>query len=249
MSEKIEMIGKKFGRLTVLEEVGKNKQGKILYKCLCECGGIVVTKGANLASGNTSSCGCYQRDRVSETNREDVTGKQFGKLTAIKYLYSDKEGHAVWLFSCACGGTIEAKLRYVKEGDLKSCGCIENKFESPIARELKKFCIKEHGAIQEFDDCINPSTKMYLPYDIFIPLYSTAVEVNGSQHYVFTPMFHNDYEDFLYQEKRDKIKREWAESHYDTFIVIDLREVLSLEDAINLVEWEVVETECSRLCL
>ena len=33
------MIGRKFGKLEVIEELPeRNKHGKIVYKCICDCG-------------------------------------------------------------------------------------------------------------------------------------------------------------------------------------------------------------------
>lgn len=57
--EKIDMIGRKFGKLTVLEECEeRNKQNQIIYKCLCDCGNIHYVIGFNLRSGSVKSCGC-----------------------------------------------------------------------------------------------------------------------------------------------------------------------------------------------
>lgn len=50
--------GQTFGRLTVVERVGKMKNGAILWKCQCSCGGTTVVPTCNLRSGNTKSCGC-----------------------------------------------------------------------------------------------------------------------------------------------------------------------------------------------
>lgn len=54
------MIGQKFGRLTVIEELqersGKNK----LYKCVCDCGTYKNVTTANLKSGRVKSCGCLR---------------------------------------------------------------------------------------------------------------------------------------------------------------------------------------------
>ena len=53
-----EMVGQKFGRLTVIERVGSNKGGDATWLCACECGNETVVTGANLRSGGTRSCGC-----------------------------------------------------------------------------------------------------------------------------------------------------------------------------------------------
>lgn len=59
MSKKIEMIGKRFGRLTVIEEAQKRKNKFVCWVCKCDCGNITKpVKGARLRNGETKSCGC-----------------------------------------------------------------------------------------------------------------------------------------------------------------------------------------------
>lgn len=61
------MIGKKFGRLTVLSECEKRtNNGKIRYKCNCECGNITDVIGENLRRGITKSCGCLLKEIVAK---------------------------------------------------------------------------------------------------------------------------------------------------------------------------------------
>ena len=52
------LAGVKFGKLTAIEEVGKDKCGHYLWKCKCQCGRTSVTRASNLATGHTTSCGC-----------------------------------------------------------------------------------------------------------------------------------------------------------------------------------------------
>lgn len=59
---KINMIGKKFGKLTVLEECEERKERRIVYKCKCDCGNISYVIGKNLRNGTTKSCGCLRRE-------------------------------------------------------------------------------------------------------------------------------------------------------------------------------------------
>lgn len=56
------IIGIQFGRLIVESYAGNGK-----WICVCSCGGRVTVKTGNLRSGNTKSCGCYQKDRVTES--------------------------------------------------------------------------------------------------------------------------------------------------------------------------------------
>lgn len=63
----IDLTGQRFGRLTVLSELGKAKDGGTIWMCLCDCGNEVQVKSGNLRSGHTLSCGCLMKDRISET--------------------------------------------------------------------------------------------------------------------------------------------------------------------------------------
>ena len=66
MPEKIDLTGQPFGRLLVLYECGRAKDGHALWRCQCECGNEVTVSGNNLRSEHTTSCGCYCRERVVE---------------------------------------------------------------------------------------------------------------------------------------------------------------------------------------
>ena len=54
----IDLAGKTFSRLVVIERVENNKQGSAQWKCKCSCGNTMIALGKSLRSGNTKSCGC-----------------------------------------------------------------------------------------------------------------------------------------------------------------------------------------------
>lgn len=60
------LIGKKFGRLTVVDYIGKNKNMKRIWLCKCECGKEKEVPTSYLTSGDTKSCGCLLSDRSRE---------------------------------------------------------------------------------------------------------------------------------------------------------------------------------------
>lgn len=60
---KINLTKQKFGRLTALEEAGRDKWGNVLWKCMCECGKTTIVYCGSLKNGNTKSCGCLTRGR------------------------------------------------------------------------------------------------------------------------------------------------------------------------------------------
>jgi len=62
----IDLVGRRFGRLVVLERAGSNKDSA-LWRCRCECGAETIVARANLlGTHNTRSCGCLQRERAHE---------------------------------------------------------------------------------------------------------------------------------------------------------------------------------------
>lgn len=56
----IGMVGKKFGRLTVVARAGTSGTKRALWDCMCECGNPFVVEGKSLRQNNTRSCGCLR---------------------------------------------------------------------------------------------------------------------------------------------------------------------------------------------
>lgn len=52
---------------------------------------------------------------------EDVSGREFGFLTAIGFVGKRKNRASIWLFKCECGKLVERVLSDARRG--KSCGC------------------------------------------------------------------------------------------------------------------------------
>lgn len=67
MSKKVEMVGKRFGKLTVLKESPNRKGKTVCWICKCDCGNIThPIKGTNLRNGTTKSCGCFVSVKTKE---------------------------------------------------------------------------------------------------------------------------------------------------------------------------------------
>lgn len=57
---------KQFSRLKVIQFSYINKKGSAVWECLCDCGKITYVSSWNLTSGNTKSCGCYNKEMHSD---------------------------------------------------------------------------------------------------------------------------------------------------------------------------------------
>ena len=78
MSAFIDLTGRRFGRLLVMQATSKrSSQGDIYWKCVCDCGKSVVVNGKSLRSSGQKSCGCLQREWAdSQHNRRTHDGSK-----------------------------------------------------------------------------------------------------------------------------------------------------------------------------
>lgn len=56
-----DLKNKRFGMLIAKRLAGKNKSGRTLWFCHCDCGKESITTTSNLINGHTKSCGCIRK--------------------------------------------------------------------------------------------------------------------------------------------------------------------------------------------
>ncbi len=62
--------GMRFGRLTILQlSDKKGLRNRQIFTCRCDCGKIRDIPRGSITSGDTTSCGCYGRERKKEQNK------------------------------------------------------------------------------------------------------------------------------------------------------------------------------------
>jgi len=109
-------IGKRYGKLTVIEDTGKRYHQTKLYKCLCDCGNYKEVNTNQLHSGHVTSCGCAKH------KIKDLTGLKFGRLTVISF--KERINHkTLWNCKCDCGNTYVASTSGLTMKSTTSCGC------------------------------------------------------------------------------------------------------------------------------
>lgn len=109
---RINLIGQRFGRLTVIEPSTKRtSSGEMYWRTVCDCGNIKEAESKRLRSGVTKSCGCWMR-QASLVNFEIRHQKRRDQVDCIK-------GHPLnALRVCPiCRG--DAKRRYKMKNALK----------------------------------------------------------------------------------------------------------------------------------
>ena len=121
---KLDLIGQVFGRLTVVEKIKRTKKGeRIKWFCRCSCGNETCVVGTDLVSGHTQSCGCYNKERTSETSINNLVGARFGRLLVLREYGRDSRQKLIWLCRCDCGNEKPIYSSNLIEGLVLSCGC------------------------------------------------------------------------------------------------------------------------------
>lgn len=66
MSKFIDLTGKRFGKLIIIQRADNNKWRNTRWLCLCDCGKKKIVNGSSLISGTTKSCGCLRKARARD---------------------------------------------------------------------------------------------------------------------------------------------------------------------------------------
>lgn len=237
-----DLTGKIFGQLLVIGLDDKKNNGRMwLVRCNCGRTPDYLASTSSLKSGRRNSCMKCGREKAGKTQREDLTGKQFGLLTVISF-HEIKESKIYWWCQCRCDSKpISVYGGSLREGNSASCGCQK---ESYVASELKKYFRKNYMADIEHKMFRNYRTNYWLRCDIYLPMgekpeiNGVYIEVHGIQHYKFTPLWHKEYSKLNEQKKRDSLKKKFAKKN-GIYIECDLRKKKTVEEWIEYILGEV----------
>ena len=214
-------IGQQFGRLTILERDNSKPKGHgepSYWICQCECGNKKSVRGSHLTGGKIVSCGCYQKERTSQANRKDLTGKQFGFLIAIKPLYANENRHILWECKCLnCGGVSIHDSDTLTQGKAISCGCIRSKGENKIKDILTILNIPFKQEVTFKDLRSNINGILRFDFAIYDKENLVAlIEYQGIQHYKDNSF----YEPLKYTKERDNLKKVYCDNNNIKLITI-----------------------------
>lgn len=142
------LIGQKFGKLTVLKQSQERRERHVIWICQCDCGNLTEVCSKELLNGDTQSCGCLARNNsshgelkiiqllteanISFTTQKKILTGQFYKFVDFCVNYNNQEyfieydGKQHYLENCHFGSeneTLETVQRRDKE---KNQYCIDN---------------------------------------------------------------------------------------------------------------------------
>lgn len=143
-------------------------------------------------------------------SKQDLTGKRFGRLTAIKPVGIASNGSIMWKCRCDCGNHVSVRTAYLNCGKTKSCG----KCRPPVIEKIKKF--KDTVTFEDIDK-IEPfrSTTGYADiYSIKQPdnvIFRVYIHVLGER--VYLGQRKTLFEAIKLQEEALKLLIEWSEEN------------------------------------
>lgn len=120
-------------------------------------------------------------------------------------------------FKCERGHVWETTPRLVQYGSW--CPHCPRKNETYCKLVFEKLFDREFLKRRP-DWLINPLTGTPMELDGYCEYESLAFEYNGEQHYKYIEFYHNDYDDFLKQQMRDKAKVDLCDRNVINLIVI-----------------------------
>lgn len=220
-------LGNVYGYLTVIARAENTSDGRARWLCKCKCGKEVIVLGKHLRSGNTKSCGCYQKEQAMKSNinrAENLIGKKFGKLSVLSEAgfieHSSGKRSRIYNCLCDCGNYCQVQHQYLEYGDTNSCGCIRSKGEFQIEQLLKEKNI-DYKKEFHFEDL---KDKDYLRFDFAIFKNNNLVcliEYQGEQHYNKNNGYYNEIivehdkwkEDYCLNKKIPLIKIQYKRNY------------------------------------
>jgi hypothetical protein len=75
MQARYDLTGQRFGKLLVVRCVGSAKDRGLRWECQCDCGSTCITTAKVLRSGESQSCGCYNRERTVQSHTKHGLAK------------------------------------------------------------------------------------------------------------------------------------------------------------------------------
>jgi hypothetical protein len=188
-----DLIGKKFGSLTVLKRFPGSENTSPKAECLCDCGRKTTVSTWHLKSGHTKTCG---ECTIATNHFDDLSGKKFGNVVVLNKV-KIKEGcyseQVRYSYKCLlCGNEKEAYRSAFIQGGTTSCGCFHkhswngktyrSKLEVFMAIYLTKNNIDFEYEKHTFDLEIDGEITKYTP-DFYIPNEDKFIEIK-SEHYL-----------------------------------------------------------------
>ena len=234
MPAALNLIGKQYGRLTVIAKCDYKINKGSVWLCQCECGNTKEVAGKSLQAGTCRSCGCLKQesDRAPKGNVKDEIGNKYGHLTVIARAGSDNGGRALWECECDCPAHTHIIVTgdNLRRGHTQSCGC-ERRSHGELA--VEQILIDNNIPYQQEYPAFKFANGQPARFDFFINN-KYFIEYDGETHYQVNLHGWHTQEKLDAQLERDAIKNQWCKDNNIPLIRIPYTHLndLKIEDLL-----------------
>lgn len=145
MVSAIDLVGQRYGKLTVMQRSGSVRDGRAAWLCQCDCGNQIVVAGVDLRT-STKSCGCLQTQVIDET------GNRYGRLTVIdRAIANPGLNGATWICRCECGKEAIVLGSSLRNGSITGCGCLHPRPKGEAAFNAYYSRVRHRAKSRGFD--------------------------------------------------------------------------------------------------
>ena len=202
------------------ERSDNDKNSIVFVRCKCSCGNEKTVRLSYLKNGHTTSCGCYQKKVARNYYLKDITGQQFGRLTALHRMNGTSKGRKTsWVCKCECGNIAVVRTTNLMSGNTRSCGCLISKNEEKIRELLIKHNVNFKTQFS-FNDLRNPDTNTLLRFDFAIFdkdwNLNMLIEYDGKQHFMqsgYSSDLEQNKKKLAVLQKCDRLKDDYCEQN------------------------------------
>jgi len=114
--------GYKNNHLKLLERIGTDPKGQGEGVFECDCGNRAIKKIRNVVRGATRSCGAFDCEFNEKVLEAEESKKRVIEL--LEPTGTKKNNKSVYTARCHCGSIFEVVATEVRQGKIKSCGCL-----------------------------------------------------------------------------------------------------------------------------
>jgi hypothetical protein len=145
------IIGRKYNMLTIVDLIfyyDNKRKKKWNAVCQCECGNSKTIRFDVIKNNKVKSCGCIKKELDKNrhlqlinkntsmiklnnfTNAKFHVGEKYNKLTIINTKLHENKKMYIYECKCDCGNITNQIYADLKNGKVKSCGCLQKEIAS-----------------------------------------------------------------------------------------------------------------------
>lgn len=93
---KVEVAGRKYGKLTAMWPVGKSKRGMLIWLCCCDCGKLKLIRYGNLITRPNGTCGCSRLGKANYYKHGHTGGQYVGHRSPTYCSYRSAQARCIY---------------------------------------------------------------------------------------------------------------------------------------------------------